>query len=102
MKIEEILEFYASGEFEIRFCWIDKWTYALMDHDKREIYFNIELWFAEFALHELIHRKYGLSSGNKEEKAVLKKLAAIKRKTSVKDLKKLAAMLAGMYKTRGK
>ena len=91
--IEEIWDFYESGEFEIKFRWIDKWTYALMDHEKKIIYFNIELWFAEFGMHEYIHKKYGLSSDAKEEEDVLKKLTSLKRRTSVKDMKKLASIL---------
>ncbi len=103
MKIEEFVEFYESGEFEIRFRWIDKWTYAMMDHNEKIVYLNIELWFAEFAMHELVHKKYGLSSEDKDEDLVLKKLKSIKKKTSVKDMKKLANLLMGIHgKSRGK
>ena len=80
-----IKEFLESGEYEIKFEWINKQTYGLIDREKQIIYLNFYLLIIETLVHEYLH----YSSGSDNEKFIEKKTDKVVDRMTVKEIKKL-------------
>lgn len=56
--MKEILDFIENAGFRYVYSWIDKKTYAMVDHEDKVIVINMELIVADMFLHEYFHSKY--------------------------------------------
>jgi hypothetical protein len=80
-----IQEFIESGEYKIRFGWLNKSTYGIIDREKEEIILNVVLLTTEVMVHEYLHWK----TQSDDEKFIEKKTDQTVKRMTVQELHEL-------------
>ncbi len=78
----KLLEYLKDGEFEIKFCWINKSTLAIIDPLKERILINLALHLVETYIHEYLHLQYP----NMDEKSICQKTEKMLSRVSKQDI----------------
>jgi len=85
---DRVIDFLESGEFKVKFKWINKNTHGEIDYSKKVITINLSLFITDTIIHEFLHNE--LSGIKNEEKVVLARTKRVMKRLPVHQIKWIA------------